>query len=148
LILVLTEVSEWQYGDRESIDWRVDCISQDNILNNRSFRHEPVGNQPANGDDQQDNDHRVYLLAGPGRLRLGPIDIDLSLQSFRRHLVHPREDHHGKESEYQQQYNNRAGRFRHVEQRRQNVGELQQHPRRHEVKNGNANYVAAFKFFK
>ena len=114
------------------------------LLNNTGFRYEPVGNQPTDCDDQQDDDHRVDLLAGLWRLRLGPIDIDLSLQPIGRHLVHPREDQRGKEAEYQQHDNNRAGGFRRVEQRRQNVGQLQQHPRRHQVEDGDANDVTSF----
>ena len=104
LVAAGRKIGEWQHGNREIVHWGLRRLGENSRLFNfnTAFRYEPVDNQPTDCNDQQDDDHRVYLFAGFRCLRLGPIDIDLSPQSFRRHLVHPREDQRGKEAEYQQ----------------------------------------------
>jgi hypothetical protein len=108
-------------GERSANLWR---LGEDRIYCITWFRYEPVSNQSTDCDHQQDDDHHVDLLAGLRRHRCGSIDVNLSLQPFGRHLVHPREDQRRKETEHKQQNDDSTGELRNVEQRRQDVGQL------------------------
>jgi hypothetical protein len=108
-----------------------------------AFGDQAIDGHDADGDQQQDHDESVDLVAGRVGDGLRAVDVPLTFDPLRCQLVDPREDDDQGEPQDQEAQDQVDPPLRNIERGEQYVGDLQQYPAGHEVENRYAENVPA-----